>query len=252
MAVALADKLDQLAGFFSIGAKPSGSGDPYALRRAALGVIRIVRENGLRVPLKKCLEQAATAFEGDAAALANEVFGFITERLRVQLRSEGARHDVLAAVFAAASDDDLVRALARTDAVAALLKTEDGANLLAAYKRAANILRIEDRKDGPHHGPVDDELLQVEAEGNLLSKLAELELSVEPFLIAENFSAAMSSLSQLRNPLDAFFNTVIVNSDDASLRRNRLRLLSAVQFCIDRVADFSQIENEKESKNVLF
>ena len=155
IAVALADKLDQLAGFFSIGQKPTGGGDPYALRRAALGVLRIIRENGLRLQLGACIARAAAAFGGDTAVLTADILAFITERLRVQLRGEGARHDVLAAVFAAGGDDDVVRALARTNAIADLLKTDDGANLLAAYKRAANILRIEERKDGPHESAVD-------------------------------------------------------------------------------------------------
>jgi glycyl-tRNA synthetase beta chain len=241
IAVALADKLDQLAGFFAIGEKPTGSGDPYALRRAALGVVRILRENALRVPLKLCLMQAASAFEGDAASLATNVLAFITERLRVQLRAEGARHDVLAAVFAAGADDDLLRALARTDAIAALLKTEDGANLLAAYKRAANILRIEDRKDGPHDGTVDAARLASDAERALNDALTTA-ASAEDFLAREEFMAAMGVLSALRAPLDAFFDTVTVNADDPALRRNRLSLLTRLRNCIDNVADFSQIE----------
>ncbi len=148
IAVALADKLDQLAGFFAIGEKPTGSGDPYALRRAALGIIRIVREHGLRLHLAALLR---------APPERPSVLAFLAERLRVQLRAEGARHDVLAAVLAAGTDDDFVRLLARTEAVAALLGTEDGANLLAAYRRAANILRIEEKKDGPHGQPPDAE-----------------------------------------------------------------------------------------------
>jgi glycyl-tRNA synthetase beta chain len=228
IAVALADKLDQLAGFFSIGQKPTGGGDPYALRRAALGVLRIIRENGLRLPLGVCVTQAAAAFEGDRAVLAAEVLAFILERLRVQLRGEGARHDVLAAVFAAGDDDDIVRALARTGAIADLLKTDDGANLLAAYKRAANILRIEDRKDGPHGGAVD-----------AVADSAE----VDALLRAEDFAGAMQKLGALRRPLDGFFHDVTVNAEDGALRRNRLHLLAMVRAALNRVADFAQIES---------
>jgi glycyl-tRNA synthetase beta chain len=241
IAVALADKLDQLAGFFAIGQKPSGSGDPYALRRAALGVVRIIRENGLRLPLRHILVEAAGAFETDAPVLAADILAFITERLRVQLRGEGARHDVLAAVFAAGADDDLVRALARTEAIAALLKTDDGANLLAAYRRAANILRIEDKKDGPHCGDVDVELLQDEAERALHDALLQSS-AADDLLEQENFAGAMAALAALRQPLDTFFNQVTVNADSIALRKNRLNLLHSLRRRIDNVADFSQIE----------
>jgi glycyl-tRNA synthetase beta chain len=242
MAVALADKLDQLAGFFAIGQKPTGSGDPFALRRAALGVIRIIRENGLRLKLLACLTEAASAFDGDAPALATDLFSFIGERLRVQLRSEGARHDVLAAVFAAGADDDLTRALAKSDAIAALLKTEDGVNLLAAYKRAANILRIEDRKDGPHAGIPDVTFMTMIEEKYLLAALARTELHVTD-LAPEDFVGAMTALAALRAPLDAFFEHVTVNDADAALRLNRLRLLASVRHALDQVADFSQIDS---------
>jgi glycyl-tRNA synthetase beta chain len=242
IAVALADKLDQLAGFFSIGQKPTGGGDPYALRRAALGVLRIIRENGLRLPLGVCVREAAAAFGGDASSLSADILAFINERLRVQLRSEGARHDVLAAVFAAGGDDDIVRALARTTAIADLLKTDDGANLLAAYKRAANILRIEDRKDGPHVGAVEPNLLADAAEQALHSAVAD-SAKVDALLRQEDFAGAMQKLGLLRRPLDGFFDAVTVNAEDAALRRNRLRLLSMVRFSMNSVADFTQIES---------
>jgi glycyl-tRNA synthetase beta chain len=241
IAVALADKLDQLAGFFAIGQRPSGSGDPYALRRAALGVVRIIRENGLRLPLRHILVEAAGAYETDAPVLAADILGFITERLRVQLRGEGARHDVLAAVFAAGADDDLVRALARTEAIAALLKTEDGANLLAAYRRAANILRIEDKKDGPHRGEVDVLLLQDDAERALHDALLASSSALD-LLQQEDFGGAMASLAALRAPVDAFFDEVTVNAEEPALRVNRLNLLYGLRRRIDSVADFSQIE----------
>ena len=234
VAVALADKLDQLGAFFSIGQKPTGSGDPYALRRAALGVIRIIRENGLRLHLKTVLARSAPG-------VADEVAAFIIERLRVQLRAEGARHDVLAAVFAAASDDDIVRALARTEAIAALLKTEDGTNLLAAYKRAANILRIEDKRDGPHAGDVEPARLEQAEEQALYNALQQSGGALEA-LAAEAYGVATATLAKLRPPLDAFFDKVTVNAEDPALRKNRLHLLNALRTLLNQVADFSTIE----------
>jgi glycyl-tRNA synthetase beta chain len=247
VAVALADKIDLLVCFFAINEKPSGSGDPYALRRAALGIIRIVRENGLRMPLGVVLLEAAKLIaetvSGAAApdVVAGEVLAFVAERLRVQMRSEGARHDVLAAVFAAGADDDLVRLLARSAAVAALLGTEDGVNLLAAYKRAANILRIEERKDGPHDGPIDAVLLEQEEEIALSDALARTG-AADQFLAEERFSDAMAVLAGLRTPLDWFFDKVTVNASERAVRLNRLRLLAAVRRAMNRVADFSAIE----------
>jgi glycyl-tRNA synthetase beta chain len=247
IAVALADKIDLLAGFFAIGEKPTGSGDPYALRRAALGVIRIVRDNGLRLPLRVALGEAARfiaeTVPSAAAAdvVAGEVLGFVAERLRVQLRGEGARHDVLAAVFAAGADDDLVRLLARSEAVAGLLGSEDGRNLLAASKRAANILRIEERKDGPHDGPVDTALLTQDEEIELQDALARAG-AADRFLADERFTDAMGVLAGLRGPLDAFFDRVTVNASDLAVRVNRLRLLASVRRAMNRVADFSAIE----------
>jgi glycyl-tRNA synthetase beta chain len=246
VAVALADKLDQLAGFFAIGEKPTGAGDPYALRRAALGVIRIVRDNGLRIGLRALI---ATAAEGvardvpaaDVAAVTADITAFIAERLRVQLRGEGARHDVLAAVFASAADDDLMRVLARTQAVSAFLATPDGANLLAAYKRAVNILRIEDRRDGPHTGAPAASALELPEEHALYTALQQTD-EIEADLQQELFAAAMSRLALLRAPLDAFFEKVTVNASDASLRLNRLRLLALVRSAMSRVADFSAVE----------
>jgi glycyl-tRNA synthetase beta chain len=242
VAVALADKLDQLTGFFAVGERPTGSGDPYALRRAALGVIRLVRENGLRIGLRNVLREAALAVAGDAAAkVADEVLAFIAERLRVQLRGEGARHDVLAAVFAAGGDDDLIRLMARSDALAALLKTDDGVNLLAGYKRAANILRIEDRKDGPHEGEIDRDLLHQPQEQHLFAAWGNRVL-VQDRIAQEQFGDAMRELAEWRAQLDAFFDAVTVNVEDRDVRRNRLRLLAGVRNAMNAVADFSAIE----------
>ena len=245
IAVALADKLDQLVAFFDVGEKPTGSGDPYALRRAALGIIRIIRENGLRLGLEglvhDSLEEIRPARSGDAE-LEAEIIGFIVDRLRVQLRAEGARHDVLTAVFAAGADDDLVRLLARTEAVAALLGTADGANLLAAYRRAANILRIEEKKDGPHDAAPDPALFEQDEETALAHGLDQAAPGIDARLETEDYAGAMSAMAALRAPLDNFFDKVTVNADKADLRRNRLRLLSRVRATMDRIADFSKIE----------
>jgi glycyl-tRNA synthetase beta chain len=181
-------------------------------------------------------------FKGDAARSAAETIGFILERLRVQLRTEGARYDVLNAVLGAGQDDDLVRLLARTEAVTALLGTEDGANLLAAYRRAANILRIEEKKDGPHDGALDPEAFEQPAEIALAEALGRIVPRVTQAVAAEGFAAAMTALAGLRAPLDAFFENVVVNDPRPELRRNRLRLLHAVRAAMNMAADFSRIE----------
>ncbi len=241
MAVALADKLDTLAGFFAVGEKPTGSGDPYALRRAALGVIRIIRDSALRLALRPLLEAADGRHLAPGRDL-DDLLGFLIERLRVQLRAEGARHDVLAAVLGAGLDDDLVRLLARTDAVAAMLGTEDGANLLAGYRRAANILRIEEKRDGPHGRPVDASLLRLAEESALAEVLDRADPSVRAALAAQNFPTAVARLAALRPPLDAFFEKVTVNDADPALRSNRLALLARARAVMNLVADFSKIE----------
>jgi len=240
IAVALADKIDQLAGFFAVGEAPTGSGDPYALRRAALGVIRILRENRLRLPLADVMRAAAQDLP--APVPVDALLAFLADRLRVQLRAEGARHDVLSAVFAAGADDDIVRLLARTDAVAAFLATPDGVDLLSASRRAANILRIEDKRDGPHDGPIDPDLLSQPEEQTLAAALDLAEPSVQDGINAERYAGAMHALAALRPPLDAFFDQVTVNAPDPVLRRNRLRLLARVGAAMGRAADFSRIE----------
>ena len=244
IAVALADKLDLLVGFFAIGERPTGGGDPYALRRAALGIIRIIRENRLRLNLLPLIALAGEAWHhrGVHPLPPQEVLDFLAERLRVQLRAEGARHDVLAAVFAARPDDDLTRLLARADAVAALLRSDDGANLLTAYRRAANILRIEERKDGPHSGEADPLLFQQPEESALDHALHAADASVAASLANEDFTAAMATMARLRTRLDAFFDKVTVNAAEPDLRRNRLRLVHKVRSTMDRIADFSKIE----------
>ena len=240
IAVALADKLDVLAGFFAIGEKPTGSGDPYALRRAALGIIRIVRENRLRLALSPLLARAGAP--QPQALDVPDLLAFLAERLRVQLRAEGARHDVLAAVLGLGIDDDFVRLLARSDAVADMLGTDDGRNLLAAYKRAANILRIEEKKDGPHDSPIDPAALVLPEEIALSAALDGVAPAVAQHLAAEDFAAAMAALASLRPLLDAFFDKVTVNDPEPQRRHNRLRLLSRIRAAMHLAADFSRID----------
>ena len=240
IAVALADKLDLLAGFFGIGEKPSGSGDPYALRRAGLGIIRLVRENGLALGLLPLI--AAAAALQSAKPQSTEILDFLEERLRVQMRAEGKRHDVLDAVFSAERDDSLVRLLARTAAVTKFLGTDDGANLLIAYRRAANILRIESRKDGPFDAVPDPALYRMVQEEHLANALENARIDMEAALADENYGTALSTLSMLRTPVDAFFDKVTVNAPEPELRRNRLRLLARLRDTMNRVADFSKIE----------
>ncbi|MBS3024148.1 glycine--tRNA ligase subunit beta [Acidiphilium multivorum] len=227
-AVALADKIDTLREFFRVGEKPTGSGDPFALRRAALGVIRIVLENGLRLNLMPLVGA--------------EVFDFLIERLRVKLRGEGKRFDILNAVLDTARDDDLTRLIARTEALGAFLASEDGANLLAAYRRSTNILRIEDAKDGPHEGTIDPGLLAEAAEIALADALEAVDREAVRRLADEDFAGAMRGFAALRAPVDAFFDHVTVNATGAELRRNRLRLLARLRDVMHRVADFSKLE----------
>jgi glycyl-tRNA synthetase beta chain len=173
--------------------------------------------------------------------LAFEILEFLAERLRVQLRAEGARHDVLAAVFAAGADDDFTRLLRRTEAVSVFLGQEDGANLLAAYRRAANILRIEERKDGPFTDAPDSSLLAEPAEQTLHRALI-AGLAIATLVHEEKYAEAMAEMAKLRLPLDTFFDEVTVNAPEPKVRRNRLLLLNQVRSTMDRVADFSRIE----------
>jgi glycyl-tRNA synthetase beta chain len=228
IAVSLSDKFDTLTGFFRINEKPTGSRDPYALRRAALGVIRTTLNNSLRVELTPLVD-------GDADLLA-----FFADRLKVLLRDQGKRHDLVDAVFAL-GDDDLVRIVARVEALAAFLATDAGANLLAGNKRAANILKAEEKKGPlPIAHPV--QLPGAPAEETIL--IAALNLAtpkVQASLAAEDFTGAMTALSGLRAPVDAFFDKVLVNSNVPAERDNRLRLLAQVRDLMGQVADFSLI-----------
>src|SRR5204862_7620489 len=202
IAVARADKLESLVSFWSIGEKPTGSRDPFALRRAALGIIRIVLENKIRLPLKHFFK-------------ADDLMEFFAERLKVQVREKAVRHDVVDAVFALGGEDDLVRLLARVEAVQSFLGTDAGKNLLTAYGRAANIVRAEERKDKTLAvriaGVPDVALLELAEEKAVASALAEVERSVKPALEKEDFSQAMQAFAGLRAPIDAFFDKVTVN-----------------------------------------
>ncbi|HLT77792.1 MAG TPA: glycine--tRNA ligase subunit beta [Ferrovibrio sp.] len=247
VSVALADKIDTLAGFFAIDEKPTGSKDPYALRRAALGVIRLVIENRLSLPLRPLFRSALSLQLVQPASERNvveELMQFFVDRLKVHLREKGVRHDLIAAVFAKGGDDDLVRVLAKTEALSRFLTEEDGGNLLVAYRRANNIVRAELKKTPDLRlGEIDSSLIAQDEEKSLVSALAEQGGEVSAKTQDEGeFRLYLATLSRLRAPVDAFFDKVTVNSDDAAIRRNRLSLLSAVAGCMDRIADFSQIE----------
>ncbi|WP_298364428.1 glycine--tRNA ligase subunit beta [Azospirillum sp.] len=247
VAVALADKIDTLVGFFAIDDKPTGSKDPYALRRAALGVIRLVLENGLRLPLSAVFTAAHGAYTVGGFAASGSVSGdliaFFADRLKVVLREQGVRHDLVDAVFALGGGDDLVRLLARVKALQAFVGSDEGANLLAAYKRASNIVRIEEKKDGASFDqPVEADRLDLAEEQALFAALNAASATAAPLLAAEDFTGAMAALANLRGPVDDFFTKVTVNADDAGLRVNRLRLLTQIRATLNAVADFSKIE----------
>ncbi len=244
VAVALADKIDTLVGFWAIGEPPTGSKDPYALRRAALGVIRLIVENDLRLPLTPVIEQARTLYRDLAGrAITASLLEFFADRLKVALKDRGVRHDLISAVFALGGEDDLVRLLARVEALQDFLNSEDGENLLTAYKRAENIVRIEEKRDGTSYreGLRPDQLIEP-IEKNLASYLFEATSGAKAALGTEEFSLAMEAMARLRRPVDEFFDNVMVNTDDADLRANRLRLLSAIGDTLGQVADFSRIE----------
>jgi glycyl-tRNA synthetase beta chain len=264
VAVALADKLDTLAGFFAVDEKPTGSKDPFALRRAALGVIRLIVENELRLPLGEVIaealrlqvETARSALhdrakhkgQDPARLLTDELLHFLADRLKVVLRDRGVRHDLIAAVFGVerpegGPEDDLSRLLVRVEALRAFLESDDGANLLTAYRRAANIVRIESKKDKTAYtGEVDPAKLSEPAEIALFDALTAAEGMATDAVRREHFTDAMAAMAALRQPVDAFFDDVTVNAADADLRRNRLSLLARIGATLARVADFDKIE----------
>ena len=257
VAVSLADKLDTLRSFFAIDERPTGSKDPFALRRAALGVISSIQANHLRMTLLKVfLEQAElsplmVAYDSATANgegplgrdkfVAQALLEFFADRLKVQQREAGVRHDLIDAVFALGGEDDLVRLLARVHALQAFVDTEDGANLLAGYKRAANILKKEEFTGG--EGQKALSYTPEAAEKALMDALDTAEPLADAAVAAENFTAAMAALATLRAPIDAFFETVTVNDPDGEKRAARLGLLDRFRAAVHKVADFSRIES---------
>lgn len=279
IAAALADKLDTLVGFWAIDEKPTGSKDPFALRRAALGVVRIVLENELRLKLRPILSACLSEIIGHAGRMEfssfehiyekyvrdwpfdgqkpnrewilqnpaaqetiQDLLAFFADRLKVHLRDEGKRHDLIDAVFAL-GEDDLVLIVKRVEALTDFLASEDGENLLTGYRRAANILKDEEKRDRTtYEGAPDPALFSEPAEHDLHSAIERARAETDAALKDENFEAAMSALAQLRGPVDAFFDTVRVNVEDARLRRNRLLILASIRDALHAVADFSKIE----------
>ena len=247
VAVALADKIDTLVGFWAIDEKPTGSKDPYALRRAALGVIRLIAENALRLSLMKV---AASALAGlsvkppDASKLPIDLLAFFADRLKVQLREQGARHDLVDAVFALGGQDDLLMIVRRVEALGKFLDSDDGKNLLAGTKRASNILGIEEKKDKrSFDGAQDAALYSLDEEKALAKAIDEVTAETRAAVAKEDFAAAMSAMAKLRPPVDAFFDKVRVNDDDAKVRENRLKLLNEIRSATRAVADFSKIQD---------
>jgi glycyl-tRNA synthetase beta chain len=298
IAVALADKIDTLVGFWAIDEKPTGSKDPYALRRAALGVIRIVIENGLRIRLNLETSSALIGHElrrlesGDQRALNHiaeavrasgvkdsfdladvlhkaisvgatqsnkqiadqinkrifdlcpQVLSFFADRLKVQLRDQGARHDLVDAVFALGGQDDLLLVVRRVEALGKFLDSDDGKNLLAGTKRASNILAIEEKKDKrTFDGAPDAALYKLDEEKALAKAIDQVKAEAGAAVAKEDFAAAMAAMAKLRPAVDAFFDKVKVNDDDARVRENRLKLLNEIRSATRAVADFSKIQD---------
>jgi glycyl-tRNA synthetase beta chain len=270
IAVALADKIDTLVGFWAIDEKPTGSKDPYALRRAALGVIRLFVERNIRSNLVTILNQhIPRVLESIASALRRSGVGtfgigqglrvwsgtnvdqkcidlldFFADRLKVQLREQGARHDLVDAVFALEGQDDLLMVVRRVEALGKFLDTDDGKNLLAGTKRAANILRIEEKKDGKvYDGAPDPALYSLDEEKALAKAINQVKAEASAAVAKEDFASAMSAMAKLRPAVDAFFDKVKVNDDDPRVRENRLKLLNEIRAATRAVADFSKIQD---------
>ncbi|MEI9404294.1 glycine--tRNA ligase subunit beta [Mesorhizobium argentiipisi] len=239
VAVALADKLDTLTGFWAIDEKPTGSKDPFALRRAALGVVRILIENRIRLALKAIFGKAFGNFKNDADQ-SSDLLAFFHDRLKVYLRDQGARHDLIDAVITPQSDD-LLQIVRRVEALGSLLDTDEGKNLLAGTKRAANILAAEEKKKTLIAETVEPALFREGAEKKLYAAVNQAEKEAGQAIQNEDFSAAMLALSVLREPVDSFFEGVLVNDEDQAVRANRLALLARIRAATDQVADFSKI-----------
>jgi glycyl-tRNA synthetase beta chain len=256
VAVALADKIGMLVGFWAVDEKPSGSKDPYALRRAALGMIRVVLDNKLRLRLRSLFaghhramarpqaqKPKVTQRKSEEPAEIDDLIGFVADRLKVQLREQGARHDLVDAVFALENQDDLVLIVRRVEALGKFLDSEDGKNLLAGYKRATNIIRIEEKKDGREYiGAPQSKLYRQAEEKALAATIDAAKVEATRAVEKEDFADAMRAMAKLRPHVDAFFDKVTVNVEDKALRENRLRLLNQIREATRAVADFSKIE----------
>ncbi|WP_293445846.1 glycine--tRNA ligase subunit beta [Planktotalea sp.] len=237
VAVSLADKIDTLTGFWAIDEKPTGSKDPFALRRSALGVIRLVLENDLTIRSKPLFTKADMRVDSD------DLLSFFHDRLKVYLRDQGVRHDVIDACVAMEGNDNLALLVKRAVALEAFLKTEDGTNLLQGFKRANNILSKEEDKDGVEYSYGGDvKFAETEEEKALFVALSSEGPVIEAALKTEDFAAAMSGMAGLRAPIDAFFEAVQVNSDNQTVRRNRLNLLSDIRKLVGSVADLTRVE----------
>jgi glycyl-tRNA synthetase beta chain len=251
VAVALADKIDTLVGFWAIDEKPTGSKDPYALRRAALGVIRLIVENAIRLPILSAAKSAISGLPekgtkyplADSEKLPADLLSFFADRLKVQLREQGARHDLVDAVFALGGQDDLLLVVRRVEALGKFLDSEDGKNLLAGTKRASNILAIEEKRDKrSFDGAPDATLYNLDEEKTLAKSIEQAKSEAGAAVAKEDFAAAMSAMAKLRPAVDAFFDKVKVNDDDSKVRENRLKLLNEIRSATRAVADFSKIE----------
>jgi glycyl-tRNA synthetase beta chain len=258
IAVALADKLDTLVGFWAIDERPTGSKDPYALRRAALGVIRIVIDNKLRLPLNPIIQSRMVTLRGqmpssvsgaqafaapDTTGARQSLLDFFADRLKTQLRDNGSRHDLVDAVFAVGGQDDILLIVRRVEALGKLLDTEDGKNLLAGFKRATNIIRIEEKKDNREYtGAPDSKRYELPEEKALAQAIDVAKADATAAVAHEDFEGAMRAMAKLRPYVDAFFDKVTVNVDDKALRENRLKLLNEIRAATRAVADFSKIE----------
>lgn len=250
LTVALADKLDTLVGFWAIDEKPTGSKDPYALRRAALGVVRMILERGLRVGLSQAFETAyvsslystvpTSAEEIAERTYKPDLLSFFHDRLKVYLRDQGARHDIIDAVLTPDADD-LLMVARKAEALTAFITSEDGLNLLAGTKRATQLLAAEEKKGTVVADGVSEALLKLDAEKSLFAAIQSASKSAAEAVASEDFRSAMQALSTLRGPVDTFFEDVLVNDEDAAIRANRLALLKAIREATATVADFSKI-----------
>ena len=245
IAVALAEKIDKLTGFWAIDEKPTGSKDPFALRRAALGVIRILVENDVSLSLNDVLGQSAEIVGDRDAGRADtaDILGFIHDRLKVYLRDQGIRHDVIDACIAMDGSDDLTLLVKRARALSETLKTDDGENLIQGFKRANNILSQAEEADGVEYSfGADPKFAETEAEKDLFAALDKAETKITPAMAAQDFSTAMAAMAELRGPIDAFFEAVQVNAENPTVRRNRLNLLSRIRTICSAVADLTKLD----------